>query len=117
MAVEDVGPVVALQSGWRLLRGHIGDSLLAWLINLALALGAGIALTAGLLGALALLGAPAALLWAMLGLSAPTVVYLSVGTLALLVLGVTLAGIGNTFFWSYWTLAYLRMSGRAAAAA
>lgn len=51
----------------------------------------------------------AVVLWATFQLSVPTVVYLVIA--AALALGVllTLASVTNTFFWSYWTLAYLRL--------
>ncbi|HEY3060596.1 MAG TPA: hypothetical protein VGL99_16685 [Chloroflexota bacterium] len=115
IAAEDVGPVAALRSGWRLLRLHIGESLLAWLINVALAIGAAIAFVAGVLSALlALLGVGAAI-WAAAGFDTPTFVYMGLPALALLAVGLTLVGVANTFFWNYWTLAYLRLSGRAPA--
>jgi hypothetical protein len=117
IAAEDVGPVAALRSGWRLLRLHIGESLLAWLINVALAIGAAIALVAGVLSALlALLGVGAAISEAP-GFDTPTFVYMGLAALALLAVGLTLVGVANTFFWNYWTLAYLRLSGRAPATA
>jgi hypothetical protein len=117
IAVEDVGPVAALRSGWHLLRAHLGQSLLAWGINAALALGAGIALVASLLGILVVLGAPGAVLVAVIGFSTPTIAYISLGGVALIAAALTLGAIVNTFFWNYWTLAYLRLSAPAAAAA
>jgi hypothetical protein len=115
IAVENVGPFEALQSGWRLMRAHLGDSLVTWLVNFGLALASGIVCLAGILGALVVLVGIGAVLFAAIGLSAPTLAYLGVGVLLLLVAALTLAGISNTFFWSYWTLAYLRLSGRTAA--
>jgi hypothetical protein len=114
-AVENVGPFEALQSGWRLMRAHLGDSLVTWLVNFGLALASGIVCLAGILGALVVLVGIGAVLFAAIGLSAPTLAYVGVGVLLLLVAALTLAGISNTFFWSYWTLAYLRLSGRTAA--
>ena len=59
-----------------------------------------------------MVGAPGAALFVAVGLSAPLFAYAGVGGLALLFGGLTLMGISNTFFWSYWTLVYLRLSGR-----
>jgi hypothetical protein len=53
-------------------------------------------------------------LFAVAGLSAPTLVYAALGGAALVALALTVLGIANTFLWSYWTLAYLRLSGRTA---
>jgi hypothetical protein len=117
IAAEDVGPVAALRSGCRLLRLHIGESLLAWLINVALAIGAAIAVLAGVLSALLALVGVGAAIWAAAGFDTPTFVYMGLAALALLAVGLTLAGVANTFFWNYWTLAYLRLSGRAPAIA
>jgi hypothetical protein len=110
IVVENVGPIAALWSGWRLMRAHLGDSLVTWLVNLGLALAAGIACLAGILGALVVLAGVGAVLFAAVGFSAPIVAYLGLGGVALLVAALALAGICNTFFWSYWTLAYLRLS-------
>jgi len=37
IAVENVDPVACHRSGWRLMRTHVGDRLMAWLINVSLA--------------------------------------------------------------------------------
>jgi hypothetical protein len=117
IAVEDVGPVDAIRSGWRLLRAHLGDSLLAWLINLGLAIASGVVVVAGVIAACALLFAFGAALWAAVGFTAPIFAYGGLAIVALLAVVVMLGGIANTFFWNYWTLAYLRLSGRLPAAA
>jgi hypothetical protein len=98
-------------------RAHLGESLLTWLVNLGLALATGIAIVVGLLGAVLLLGGIGAALYAVAGFSAPTLAYIGLGGLVFLIGALTLAGIANTFFWTFWTLAYLRLSGRAGAAA
>jgi len=117
IVVEDIGPIAALQSGWRLTRAHVGESLLTWLVNLGLAIATGITVGLGLVGALIVLGGIGALVFAVAGLTAPTIAYISLGGLVLLIGILTLAGIANAFFWTFWTLAYLRLSGHAAPAA
>lgn len=117
IVVEDLGAVAALGSGWRLFRTHVGDSLIAWLIGLALALVAGALAMAAVGVAGAVLGAVGVALWAAAGFGAPTIGFGVVAALAL-VAGLLLAvAISNTFLWSYWTLAYMRLSGRTPAAA
>lgn len=114
IAVEDVGPMAALGSGWRLMRGHLGESLLTWLVNVGLALVCGIVCVAGVLGTLVVLGGVGALVFAAAGLTAPTIGYVGIGALVFLAGILTLVGIANTFFWTYWTLAYLQLTGRGA---
>jgi hypothetical protein len=109
---EDMGPADALGFGVRLLRQHLGKSVLVWLVNLALSIGAGIAAGLVMLAALFVLGVPAAGLWAMAGLTAPTVGYVVGAGIALLAAGLVVGGIANTFLWHYWTLAYLQLTGR-----
>ncbi len=117
IAAEDIGPVAALRLSWHLLRLHVGESLLAWLINVALAIGAAIAIAASVLSTLlALIGVGAAIS-AAAGFATPTLVYIGLAALGLLAVGLTLVGVANTFFWNYWTLAYLRLSGPAPATA
>jgi hypothetical protein len=113
IAVENVGPIDALQSGWRLARTHVGDSLLTWLVNVGLALATGITFAVGALGALLLLGGVGAVVFAVAGFTAPTIAYIGLGGLVFFIGILTLAGIANAFFWTYWTLAYLRLSGHA----
>ena len=113
IAMEDVGPVDAFKYGWHLMRTHIAESLLTWLINAALALASGLAAVAAGLGGLLAVSAVGALLFAAVGLSTPLVTFVGAGALLLFVGALTVSGITNTFFWSYWTLVYLRLSGRA----
>ena len=112
IAVENVGPVDALRSGWRLARAHMGESLLAWLINVGLAIATAFMALLGIGAGLVLLGGIGWAVFSIAGLTAPTVAYIGVGGVALFALILTLTGIANAFFWTYWTLAYLRLSGR-----
>ncbi len=112
IAVENVGPVDALRSGWQLARAHLGESLLTWLINVGLAIATGVTALLGIVGAVVLLGGIGWALFSIAGLTAPTIAYIGLGGVALLALILTLTGIANAFFWTYWTLAYLRLSGR-----
>jgi hypothetical protein len=114
IVVENIGPIDSHQSGWRLTRTHVGERLLTWLVNMGLALATGIAFGLGVVGALLLLGGIGALVFAVAGLTAPTLAYIGLGSLVFVVGVLTLAGIANAFFWTYWTLAYLRLSGRTA---
>jgi hypothetical protein len=111
IAVENVGPIDALRSGWQLTRAHVGESLLTWLINVGLATATAVTALFGIGAAVVLLGGIGWTLFSVAGLTAPTVAYIGVGGLALLALILVLIGIANAFFWTYWTLAYLRLSG------
>jgi hypothetical protein len=112
IAVENVGPIDALRSGWKLARAHLGESLLTWLINFGLAIATALTALVGIGGVLVLLGGVGFALFSVAGFTAPTIAYIGVGGVALLALMLTVAGIANAFFWTYWTLAYLRLSGR-----
>jgi hypothetical protein len=112
MAVENVGPLSALETGFRLVRSHLGTSALAWLINLALSIAAGAVIVAAAIVLAIPLGGIAAVLYTTTGMSVATVSYAAVGIvtfgLALWLVG----GAINSFFWSYWTYIYLRLTGR-----
>ena len=112
IAVRDLGPLAALRAGWLLLRANLGTSLLVWLVNLALAVGAGLAIGLALLVGIGLLVGLGALVWLHAGLGAALVGFAAVGGVALVAVALALAGAANTFFWNYWTLAYLRLAGR-----
>jgi hypothetical protein len=112
IAVEDVGPLASLRSGWVLLRAHVRESALLWLINVALAIGAGLAAGLLILVLAAVLVGIGMVLYAAVGIAAPTIGYAAIGCIALLAAFLLGVSIANTFFWSYWTLAYLRLSGR-----
>ena len=109
IAVRDVGPLVALRDGWLVFRSHPGASLLVWLINVALTVAAGLVITVAMVASIVALGIPAAALWAVFELTAPTIAYLAVAAVAALGVLLALISVTNTFFWSYWTLAYLRL--------
>jgi hypothetical protein len=109
IAAEDEGPWAALRSGVVLLSSNLWPSVLTWVVSLGLAIASGIAIAAvvGMAGVV-LVGIGAAL-WALAGMGAAVVVYGGLGAVALLALLLLLGAIANTFFWNYWTLAYLRL--------
>ncbi len=104
----DVGAIASMRSGWRILRAHLGTSILLWLIGL-------------LLGEGARCGVVALLVWGRSSSASrcphggrgriplAAVPFVLVGLAALWVV----AAIVNTFFWHYWTIAYLRLTGQA----
>jgi hypothetical protein len=112
IAVEDIGPLVALRSGYSLLRLHLGESALTWVINLGLSMACGAATAVGLVCVLIVLGLVGVGVFALAGLGMLSVAYLGAGGVVLLLGGLLVSGIVNTFFWNYWTLAYLELSGR-----
>ena len=82
---HDLGPLQALRYGWSIFERNVGASLLAWIVSVGISAVAGIA--AGV---------------AIAGLS----------TVGVIVALIAIAAIANTFFWSYWTVAYLRLDAR-----
>jgi hypothetical protein len=108
---EDAGPAAALRAGWRVLREHPGASVLVWLVNLALAFGAGIVLALAFAAVAVVLVGLGVGVWAIASAAAPRAAY-AVMAAVVIITGVTFAvAVSNTFFWTYWTLAYLRLTG------
>jgi hypothetical protein len=112
IVVENIGPLAALRSGFWLLRGNLGQSALAWLVNLALSIGAGIAIAIAAAVMLIPLGAIAFILHNSTGFSPGTIAYTGVAVVVFILAFWVLTAIMNTYFWNYWTLIYLRLSQR-----
>jgi hypothetical protein len=112
IAVEDVDALAAIRSGWRLLRAHLGTSLLAWLLNVVLGIVVGIAIAFVVGAFVAALVAIGFISGAFGDLASPRILFLAGVALLIVPIILLLAGIANTFFWNYWTLIYLRLTGR-----
>lgn len=113
IAVEDVGPLRALGIGASLLRTYLGRSLLVWLISIGLGIAIGIAIFVITLLIAVPLGALGLAIYLAFGLHILTIVYaVGAGLLAFVILW-ALSALLNTYSWSYWTLAYLRLPGEA----
>lgn len=112
IAVENTGPLSGLESGFRLIRRNLGTSALAWLISLALSVGVGVAVTLAVVVLLIPLGGIAAVLFMSTGVTAASIIYAVLALLVFIAAVWVLAGVANSFFWSYWTLVYMRLTGR-----
>jgi len=119
IVLDGAGAVDGISAGARLARQRLGQSLLVWLIGLALSIGGGIVLVIGLI----VLALPTVLIGAILGiltsLTGGPGFGVGLGLLFLvLFVAVLVGGAGlNTYLWHYWTLAYLHMTGALAPAA
>lgn len=108
LVLKGTGVFASLGAGWRLFRNNVGTSLLVWAITLGLSIAAGLVLLAAgaavaipaVLGFIPLLSAQSSVLWVGVGLVA--VLGLAVAVLAKAVL--------TTYFSSYWTIAYLKLT-------
>jgi hypothetical protein len=114
VVVEDVGFLAAVTRGWQVLRANLGSSLLTWLINLGLTFGAELALGVAMAVVLGLLVGIGLAIWSLIGFSTVTAVYVALGTIVAFALFWGMEAIVHTFLWSYWTLAYLRLTGSSA---
>lgn len=113
IVLEEAGPIEGLRSGYRLLRRNLGNSVILWLIALALSIGGGIALIIGVIVA----AIPALIVGGILsfilnlagleGIPALIIIVILVLFAAILVGGAAL----NSFLWHFWTVAYLRLTG------
>jgi hypothetical protein len=110
IAVENVGALTALRSSWQLFRAHVGTGLLVWLLGVVLGIGAGIAVAIGVVVVLIPLGFLGVAAWAVACGGSVLIGYFVLAVLALLAGILTFAAVANTYFWHYWTLAYLRLA-------
>ena len=111
LVVRRAGIFASFGGGYRVFRRDIGKSLLVWLINLGLNIAVTIAVLVGLAVIGLVLFLPAILL-AFAEMSAAAVVAGIVAGVILLPILLAVSGATGAFFHSYWTLAYLRLTGR-----
>jgi hypothetical protein len=109
IVVSREGVVGSIGGGYRLFRRNLGRSLLVWLIQQALTIGAAIALLIAALLVGLILSLPAIILAVAEYATAAIVVGIVVGLILLPLLLVATGALG-TFNHSYWTLAYLRLT-------
>lgn len=112
IALEDLPSTAGLGAGYRLVRQNLGTSALAWLVSLALSIVSGIAIALAAVALLLPLGGLGFVLYFVSGVSTALILYGIVAVLVLIAGLWLLGGIVNTFFWNYWTLVYLRLTGR-----
>jgi hypothetical protein len=101
--------VSSIGGGYRLFRRNLGRSLLVWIIQVAVMLGAGIALIIAVLLLGLVLFLPIIFL-AVAGYTTAAIVMGVIAGLILLPLLLVASGALGTFNHSYWTLAYLRLT-------
>lgn len=106
---ERIAPSIA--GGYGLLRRSLGRSLLVWLINLGLSIGIGIATFIVVLIVGFLLFVPTIIL-AIAEYAAAAVATGVVAALILVPIFLVISGAVGAFSHAYWTLAYLRLTGR-----
>jgi hypothetical protein len=112
MIDRDMGPISGLVEGWRIFRTRFGESLLVWLISAGLGIGVGIVTILGVIVLLVPLGGIGFLIYLATQFTAPFIVYAAVAGLLFIVAVWVLSGIVNSYFYSYWSLAYLQLTGR-----
>ena len=112
IAVDDLGPLGAIERGIATLRARLGPSLLLWLLSLAVAIAAGIGMAFVMVIVLIPLVAAGVGSYFAFGLSA-TLVAVGVGLVAILILVLwALSAVVNTYSAAYWTLGYLGLTER-----
>ncbi|MBA2693253.1 MAG: hypothetical protein H0U65_12310 [Rubrobacter sp.] len=114
LVIDGSGVAGGIREGYDLFRRNIGKSLLLWLINVGLSIGVGIVtfLVTLLLGLVLFLPA------ILLGISEETtgaIVAGVFGAILLLPILVLLGAATGTFFHAFWTISYLRLTGRVSA--
>ena len=114
IAIEDVGVFDALGRGTDLLQRRIGPSLVFWLLSIVLSIGAVLALMvvfAIVLVPLALFGV--LIYFASTATPVAFIIYLVIAFVVFLAVAFVVSAIVNTFFWNYWTCAYLDLTAPA----
>ena len=109
MVVGGDSVVASVGSGYRMFRRNMGRSLLVWLIQFGIMLGAAIAFIIALLIVGFILFLPTILL-AIAGSTTAAIVAGIIAAVILLPVLIVVSAILGTFNHSYWTLAYLRMT-------
>jgi hypothetical protein len=112
IVLEEAGPLAAMRVSLRLVLRSFGTSFLLWLLSLALGIGAGLAVLLMMLVLLVPLAGIRAMLFFASGASGTLIAYAAAAVLAVIFFAWLLSALPNTFFWGYWTLAYLRLTGR-----
>jgi hypothetical protein len=112
IAIEDVGARAGLAAGWRLLQANRGVSVIVWLLAVGLQILAGVAIAAVVAIAFVPLLLIGVAFWAADGFGVGTIAYAVLAGLALLLILMVVSGAAGSYMWSYWTLAYLRLTGR-----
>ncbi len=114
LVLREERPVAAMRHGYRMFRAHLGPTLLTWLIQLGVSIGATIVLVIVGLVLAVVVAVPTIALFAA-DLAAAAIAVLALAALILIPLFLVLFGALGTFTHSVWTLAYLRL-GRLEAA-
>lgn len=99
----------SIRSGYRVFRRNLGRSLLVWLIQVALVIGANIALAIAALVVGLVLALPGIVLLVAGSNTGAIVAFTVAGAIFLPLVLVVTAALA-TFYHAYWTLAYLRMT-------
>lgn len=110
IVVRRAGIFASFGGGYGVFRRNVGKSLLVWLINLGLGIGVGIAALVALLVVGLVLFLPTIIL-AFAEMSTAAVITGIVAGVILLPILLAVSGATGAFFHSYWTLAYLRLTG------
>ncbi len=100
IVLENAPFLDAISAGWSLVRSRVGESLVYWLIGLL----AGLIFTVGIVFILVVVGAPVFILGTQ-----DLVAALAVGIPVGFVIMALANGVFGTYFYSYWTLAYLNL--------
>lgn len=110
VVLEEMRPMAAFRRGWSVMRDNLGQTMLMFLVNLGLSIGAGIAI----LLALGLSSVPAIIAW-LFAYNQSWPVGLIIVASGLMLLPLTMmilatAGM-NTYFSTYWTIGFDKLAG------
>jgi len=112
IALDDLGARAGLRRAIALMRLQLGTSLILWLLSVGLGIGIAIGFVILLLVLALPLGGLALAAYASSGLGAQTLLVGLFDVLALVTILWVVGAIAGTFTSTYWTLAYLSLTGR-----
>ncbi|MBI5870759.1 MAG: hypothetical protein HZB44_07370 [Actinobacteria bacterium] len=110
VVLEQMRPMAAFRRGWRVMMDNLGQTMLLFLINLGLSIGAGIAIVLSV----GLSSVPSIIAWILAYKADWPLSHIIVAsglTIIPLVLMILSAAAMNTYFTSYWTIGYDKLAG------
>ncbi|MCX6808870.1 MAG: hypothetical protein NTW50_04370 [Candidatus Berkelbacteria bacterium] len=104
LIIKDLGITASLAEGWKILRHHLGNSLILWVIEIGVSMGITLAMLFGMVGLFIILGGIGFGLYfiskLLLGF------YVVIVLFALVCCLLVLSGALTAYFSTYWTIAY-----------
>lgn len=111
VVLDDVGPIAGLKAGWNTLRGNIIETIVLWIIQLVIGFVSAIAVIIVSLAVVAFGGVILFAVWTLTEALAAVIIIGIPLVLVLWVLASAAQGVFVAYIETYWTLAWLELTG------